>query len=354
MQKTSINQSLACMAILFACFAPRAQAAAPAELATAPVNQTAQGFQVKAFLYGDRTVIDWGNGPAIVSITDQDGDPLPYDRQGEYYRLDPPFENFVIYTATQKLSFVKLKLGSAELLAAPPAAPTTVATQLPQAVYPTPTPAPVERPSSAIVQTSAAALPTAHAQAPALPAGDYKRVMAAEVEQMRSDLRDLKAALKQAAGDPNADRQKLHAVVDRINDIQGKLATSSAKITTLVFDPDRTQLTKDLPALKAIIPAAKEAERIQIRGYQLKTHGYTEADLDSPKFLKVAQERADSVRKYLIGNGVPAEKISVSALAIDGFDSINSTPEGRARSRRVEVEFVESELRRQAMATASR
>lgn len=57
--------------------------------------------------------------------------------------------------------------------------------------------------------------------------------------------------------------------------------------------------------------------------------------------LKLSEDRANTVKEYLVSKGVDASRISVKGMADkDPIDS-NSTPEGRQRNRRVEAIFSE-------------
>lgn len=292
------------------------------------VNETWPSRPIRSFLYGERTVIEWSGGPAVQSITDAAGDPLPYDRQGQYYRIDVPLDSFIIQTATAKYFFSKFKLTKID--AANLAAPV---------VLPLPAPAPELKAANT---AAPAAIEAKAPPQPSAPARTVNGVMSAEVEEMQKQLRDLKDALKAAAGSPNADRRQLHAVVDQINDLNGKLATKSLKTIAFTFEPRKTTIDTASAKAKSLIPAANAAERINIRGY-------TESDIDSPRFAAIALERASNVKKFLIENGVPAEKITVAGRGSGGFVADNSTEAGRAKNRRVEIELVESGLKLHAM-----
>lgn len=80
-----------------------------------------------------------------------------------------------------------------------------------------------------------------------------------------------------------------------------------------------------------LLKAAKEGQRIEIRG------GSDEAT-PSPTNERVAKARAMNARKYLISNGVKAERIRTKYFSSGGFIADNSTLEGKAQNRRVEIE----------------
>ncbi len=72
-------------------------------------------------------------------------------------------------------------------------------------------------------------------------------------------------------------------------------------------------------------------------GLKLKVEGHTDNTGSEATNLKLSNDRAISVRDYLIGQGVPATGIDVEGLGPADPVADNDTAEGRARNRRVEV-----------------
>ena len=52
---------------------------------------------------------------------------------------------------------------------------------------------------------------------------------------------------------------------------------------------------------------------------------------------RISKERADAVANFLVGNGIARNRITTEGLAFDQPVADNSTAEGRAKNRRVEV-----------------
>ncbi|MCI9607090.1 MAG: OmpA family protein [Muribaculaceae bacterium] len=52
---------------------------------------------------------------------------------------------------------------------------------------------------------------------------------------------------------------------------------------------------------------------------------------------RVATGRADAVRNYLLNSGVAASRLSAEGIPMADYVASNSTPEGRAQNRRVEI-----------------
>jgi outer membrane protein OmpA-like peptidoglycan-associated protein len=75
----------------------------------------------------------------------------------------------------------------------------------------------------------------------------------------------------------------------------------------------------------------------QVPGAQVQIVGYTDSDGTTESNLTLSQERADAVKTYLVGQGVPAD--SLTTLGKGEADPIapNDTPENKAKNRRIEL-----------------
>jgi hypothetical protein len=85
-----------------------------------------------------------------------------------------------------------------------------------------------------------------------------------------------------------------------------------------------------------LLKAAKEGQRIEIRGG-------SDAATPSARNERVTKARAINARKYLVSNGVRADRIRTKYFPSGGFIADNSTLEGKARNRRVEIEVIASD-----------
>jgi outer membrane protein OmpA-like peptidoglycan-associated protein len=75
----------------------------------------------------------------------------------------------------------------------------------------------------------------------------------------------------------------------------------------------------------------------QVPTAQVQIVGYTDSDGSTESNLTLSQERADAVKSYLVGRGVPAD--SLTTLGKGEADPIapNDTPENKAKNRRIEL-----------------
>lgn len=75
---------------------------------------------------------------------------------------------------------------------------------------------------------------------------------------------------------------------------------------------------------------------LQNPSYQIKIVGYTDSTGSSQWNLSLSQNRAESVRSYLIARGVKSELLSVQGYGEKRPVANNNTTEGRRKNRRVE------------------
>ncbi len=92
-----------------------------------------------------------------------------------------------------------------------------------------------------------------------------------------------------------------------------------------------------------LLPIAQEkiaevAKALKDQGYKsLLVEGHTDAQGSADKNMVLSQERAESVRSYLINQGIPSDKIRAQGIGSSRPVAENSTAEGRANNRRVEI-----------------
>lgn len=100
----------------------------------------------------------------------------------------------------------------------------------------------------------------------------------------------------------------------------------------------------------ALLPTAKDrlkqvAEALKDDKRPIDVLGYTDSVGSDEKNQRLSQQRADSVRAYLISNGIPADRIRAEGMGKSNPIADNATPAGRANNRRVELVLEKSEGR---------
>jgi outer membrane protein OmpA-like peptidoglycan-associated protein len=143
-----------------------------------------------------------------------------------------------------------------------------------------------------------------------------------ELVRIRKELEELKALLAMASKGSDDSREN-----NRTRQPPSDLTVVrvSFKYNSASFEP--TKEVRD-----TLQNYAKHAQQIEVRGY-------TDSNVYSQPDLNVAKSRAAAARKYLLAQGVAEDRIVTSAQASGGFIADNSTIEGRAKNRRVEIEL---------------
>lgn len=86
------------------------------------------------------------------------------------------------------------------------------------------------------------------------------------------------------------------------------------------------------PAAAAqLVAAARQAQWVVLRGR-------TDSPRDDPANARAALRRAEAAQLLLVKGGVPAERIRLTYQGAGDFVAPNTTAEGRALNRRVEIE----------------
>ena len=102
------------------------------------------------------------------------------------------------------------------------------------------------------------------------------------------------------------------------------------------FEPSSDRLkTSSYAVLDKVVEVMKNNP-----SYKLKVSGYTDSSGDDNMNLRLSKKRAESVKKYLADKAVDGSRISADGYGEANPVADNSTPEGRAKNRRVEFEIV--------------
>lgn len=106
-------------------------------------------------------------------------------------------------------------------------------------------------------------------------------------------------------------------------------------INNLFFDFNQSTL------LPYSIPELKRVAQIIIKTkMKVEISGHTDNVGDAAKNQLLSEQRASSVRDFLIAEGCPAQLLSIKGYGATQPTVPNTTPENRAKNRRVELRFV--------------
>jgi outer membrane protein OmpA-like peptidoglycan-associated protein len=161
--------------------------------------------------------------------------------------------------------------------------------------------------------------------------GEAERGQAAQAERAgteraaREDADKRAAASEQKAKDANDALAKLAAKEEE----RGLVITLSGSV---LF---RTNDAMLLPAAQTRLDQVADA--LVAKRQDVVVEGYTDSKGSQSSNMGLSQRRAESVRNYLVSRGFPADKILAKGMGPDRPIAENTSAEGRANNRRVEI-----------------
>jgi outer membrane protein OmpA-like peptidoglycan-associated protein len=139
----------------------------------------------------------------------------------------------------------------------------------------------------------------------------------------------LRAARERAQREADEARARLAKFADVKEDERGTIITLAGGIPFATGKADLKQQAVD--RLKVVAEVLKGTQRT------ILVEGHTDSTGSADKNLTLSQARADTVRKYLVGDGIPDSQIRAVGVGQERPVADNKTAAGRAKNRRVEV-----------------
>lgn len=103
--------------------------------------------------------------------------------------------------------------------------------------------------------------------------------------------------------------------------------------TNLQFEPAKSDLkAASYVHLKNLVEVMKRKKDFRIR-----IDGHTDSDGEESANQVLSQKRAESVKNYLVSQGIEANRIAAKGLGESRPVADNGTPQGKARNRRTEI-----------------
>jgi len=309
MKKTAIAGAIVAALALTACATRDRAPVSSLRFGYATEGGQALGL-VRAFDDGQRTALQFvTDPPASLMVFDGEGKAIAYERIGQNAVLPglhaPLRVQVGPVTATVKAT-------------APLAAPVTK--------EPIQQPAPEAAPATGSTPTS-----QAKQEDPELLAARAALKLAEkQIAELRAELDRVKASAAPATAEDKA-------IAQRIDKLESLVADAASVILRVEFGFDSADFQPSAEVSRALVPAAKAAERVTVRGY-------TDSAVIDDANRKIALARALAARQYLIAQGVDPKKIRAYYNSAGSFIADNGTPEGRAKNRRVDIEIVNSRL----------
>ncbi|MGI4721620.1 MAG: OmpA family protein [Janthinobacterium lividum] len=103
------------------------------------------------------------------------------------------------------------------------------------------------------------------------------------------------------------------------------------------FESGKATLTESGMAVLDQMSAAMQ----KLKGVKVEVIGHTDNAGSRAGNLSLSQARAEAVKTYIVGKGIPADTIAVSGEGPDRPVADNRTPEGKARNRRIEFRVIQ-------------
>jgi len=138
-----------------------------------------------------------------------------------------------------------------------------------------------------------------------------------------------RAEAERAAREAEEARKRLAKFADVKEDERGTIITLAGGIPFKTGKADLQPVAID--RLKIVAEALKGTQR------NILVEGHTDSTGKPETNMKLSQARAETVRKYLVDDGVPAAQIRAVGVGQDRPVADNKTSAGRAKNRRVEV-----------------
>jgi outer membrane protein OmpA-like peptidoglycan-associated protein len=268
---------------------------------------------VIAYVYGSVTLIEFNIAPSYVTVRNMAGEQVEFERVGRFYRLPKVLDFFTVHAYGRTATF------SAPMITRVFSAPVKVSTA----------------PSSELDKVPAGVNPAMFEPAP-VQAGDEED--AALLKLCGRQLADIRHMLDAAGKNPEATGEDLFQLNHRLDVIEERMTSAGSAVIIQAGFPTRGTAFKPNPEIAAVLVAsAKMADIVNVRGR-------TDSRVAGKRDAKIAQERANAARAYLVDRGVGAEKIRVFSRAAGDFAVPNVSPESRALNRRVEIELVNSRI----------
>lgn len=152
-----------------------------------------------------------------------------------------------------------------------------------------------------------------------------------ELEKTKAELSQTKlelAALKEQLANQQIEKDLSH-----YSQVKAQVKGKSITVMRAPFAFGSKDFVPSDDLKNALIPAAQKSLSIRLRGR-------TDSDVADYINARIAQQRALSVKEFLIQNGIDPKKIHVYSTAAGNFIADNLTEAGKAQNRRVDIELI--------------
>ena len=155
--------------------------------------------------------------------------------------------------------------------------------------------------------------------------------MAVELQVCKSDLQNTRILATESGRLAESTAATLERLAARQQAMAAMQAPQANSVFTVRFEFGSTRVVVPADAASALIEDARSAPLVLLRG---RTDGAT----DAPGESRIARERANAVRDYLVAAGVDPARIRATYQPAGDHAADNTSPSGKGMNRRVEIE----------------
>jgi outer membrane protein OmpA-like peptidoglycan-associated protein len=153
----------------------------------------------------------------------------------------------------------------------------------------------------------------------------------ATLGSVQSSLAGTQAQLNQARSEAAAAMASLEQIAKVKDEARGTVITLDGAV---LFVSGKSEL---LPIARQKLDQVATALKDTDPDQKISVEGHTDSQGNDATNQRLSQERADSVRAYLVQRGVPSERVTAVGKGESSPIASNDTAEGRANNRRVEI-----------------
>jgi len=190
------------------------------------------------------------------------------------------------------------------------------------------------------MQAQQSQLAAAQSQVAAEQANEAKAKADAERARAEAEAADARARAAEATKQANQSVQEANAVREKLKEqLNSVLATTETarglivNMSDVLFDTGKYTLKPDTKVALAKVSGILEA----YPSLKLQVEGYTDSVGSDEYNEKLSENRADSVKDFLVSQGVKMDNISAAGYGKSDPVADNSTAAGRAQNRRVQL-----------------
>ena len=174
-------------------------------------------------------------------------------------------------------------------------------------------------------------------------------------EKVRFNESDMRAAITTdtRVNPVEENQQRIAGQIDELSAIAAEARTEAAQANERIsalddYDVQETAVVTFKVNSAVLSPEAKQqldalaAKALNAKGYMIEVMGHTDATGSAAKNLQLSQQRADAVVQYLaVTHKIPLRRF-VTPMGYGKTEAVadNTTVEGRAQNRRVEVRMI--------------